>query len=81
MLESNRKKKILGAALVLLVLYVISAIFYHYEEGWGYLDCVYFVTMTITTIGYGDFAPHTAEGKIYSIFFACFLYYILSRFF
>ncbi len=70
MLEQKRVKNIAVAATLLLLLYVISALFYNYEEGWGYIDCVYFVSMTITTIGYGDLVPRTAEGKIYSIFLA-----------
>jgi len=56
--------------LLILVLYAVSVFFYNKFEGWQYLDAIYFITMTITTIGYGDLVPHTAEGKIFTIFLA-----------
>jgi len=56
--------------MLILILYVVSVFFYHKVEGWNYLDAAYFVTISITTIGYGDFAPQTDEGKLFTIFLA-----------
>lgn len=70
MSEQKKTRNVATAAMLLLIVYIISAVFYHHVEGWEYIDCVYFVTVTITTIGYGDIVPHTAEGKVYSIFLA-----------
>ena len=36
------------------------------------LDSIYFVVITVTTIGYGDIAPATDIGKIYTMFFSFF---------
>ncbi len=47
----------------------IGATAYHYLEGWSWLDSVYFCVITLTTIGYGDFAPQTPEGKLFTIFY------------
>ena len=36
------------------------------------LDSIYFVVVTVTTIGYGDLFPTTSAGKIFTIFFSFF---------
>ena len=30
---------------------------------------VYFCVVTMSTVGYGDFSPETALGKVYTIFY------------
>ncbi len=36
-------------------------------EGWSYVDAVYFSVVTLTTIGYGDIAPQTDAGKLFTV--------------
>lgn len=47
----------------------IGAALFHWLEGWGWLDSVYFVVITLTTIGYGDFSPTEPVTKIITIFY------------
>ena len=46
-----------------------GATFYHFVEGWGWLDSFYFTIITLTTIGYGDFTPKTDGGKLFTMMY------------
>mgnify|MGYP001041399236 CR=1 FL=1 len=46
-----------------------GSITYHYLEDWSWVDAIYFSVVTLTTVGFGDFAPQTDEGKIFTIFY------------
>ncbi|AWM14513.1 potassium channel family protein [Flavobacterium sp. NRK F10] len=52
-----------------IIIIIIGTIAYHYLEGWGLLDSLYFSVVTLTTIGFGDFTPKTDGGKIFTIFY------------
>ena len=56
-------------ALLLLygALLVIGTVFYVRAEGWSVLDALYFCVVTLATVGYGDFAPRTSVGKVFTI--------------
>ena len=56
-------------ALLLLygVLLLIGTVFYARTEGWSVLDALYFCVVTLATLGYGDFAPRTSLGKVFTI--------------
>jgi voltage-gated potassium channel len=53
-------------ALVLSLL-VSGTTFFTLVEGWSVLDAFYFSVTTLTTVGFGDPAPTTALGKIFTI--------------
>lgn len=52
-----------------LVLILSGVLFYTRVEGWSVLDSFYFVIITMTTVGYGDFSPVTVAGKLVTVFF------------
>lgn len=56
-------------ALLLLygALLVVGTAFYVRTEGWSALDALYFCVATLATVGYGDFAPRTPLGKVFTI--------------
>jgi len=49
---------------------MVGAALYSWLEGWSYLDSVYFVVITLCTIGYGDLTPTKPITKLLTIFFA-----------
>jgi len=55
-------------AFIIVSIVVFSSWFYHVTEKWNWLDSVYYVVVTLGTVGYGDFAPTTDIGKVYTMF-------------
>lgn len=55
--------------LTSVTILIIGTFVYHEIEGWSYLDAFYFSFITLTTIGFGDFAPQTDPGKVFTIIY------------
>lgn len=49
---------------------LLGTVIYHLLEGWDWIDALYFVVITTTTIGYGDLTPTTPLTKFITVFFA-----------
>lgn len=63
------------------IIIFIGAMLFHWLEGWSWIDAVYFVVITLTTIGYGDFTPTTPLTKVITIFYGVNGIVILLTFF
>jgi hypothetical protein len=64
-----RDQRTRAIGLVLLGLLATGTIFYSLVEGWSPLDALYFSVISLATVGYGDFTPQTALGRLFTIFF------------
>lgn len=53
--------------ILFIALIVSGSTVYQRLEGWNQLNSLYFTTMTITTVGYGDITPATDAGKMFTI--------------
>lgn len=47
----------------------LGVVFYHTVEDLSWIDSFYFCMVTLTTIGYGDIAPKTDIGKLFTSFY------------
>jgi hypothetical protein len=43
-----------------------------YVEEWSFTTVAYFVSVSITTVGYGDFYPVNRNAKVFTIFYVLF---------
>ena len=46
-----------------------ATVFYRWQEGWRWLDAAYSSVVNIASVGYGDFAPKTDGGKLFTIMY------------
>jgi voltage-gated potassium channel len=67
LIDVLRDKDSRPAFLWALCTLLIGMFFYHWVEGWGYLDSLYFCVVSLGTVGYGDFTPTTPVAKIFTI--------------
>lgn len=65
-LKNREYRDLLYTTIVILI---IGTVCYHFIEGWSIIDSLYFSVVTLTTIGFGDFAPQTDFGKIFTIIY------------
>ena len=54
----------LGVASVVIA---TGTVFYRFVEDLRWIDSLYFSVISLTTVGYGDIAPTTTPGKIFTM--------------
>jgi voltage-gated potassium channel len=65
MKQSLSMFRVIVVAFIAVVL--TGTIFFHLVEKWDWLDSIYFVIVTIATVGYGNLVPVTDVGKLGNI--------------
>jgi voltage-gated potassium channel len=55
--------------IAVIIMLSIGTLFYHNIENLRYLDALYMSAITLTTVGFGDFAPKTDIGKIFTVIY------------
>lgn len=68
-LRSLKDQEFRGLLLFVFAILGTGTYFYHILEKWRWLDSFYFSVTTLTTVGYGDLAPRTDGGKIFTIIY------------
>ncbi|MBI5224068.1 two pore domain potassium channel family protein [Candidatus Micrarchaeota archaeon] len=59
--------RLINLAVSMFVIYVVSVPFYMKFENFSFIDAIYFVSVTIATVGYGDIVPVTPLGRLFTI--------------
>lgn len=68
-MRALKRKLILAALLILLVISFGTAGYMSIEE-WGFLDALYMTVITLTTVGYEEIHKLSTSGRIFTIFLA-----------
>ena len=56
-------------ALVGIAVVGVGTVTYRILEDWSWVDSFYFSVITLTTVGYGDFAPTTDASKLFTVLY------------
>ena len=56
-------------AISALALLGIGTIVYQILEDWSWVDSLYFSTVAVTTVGFGDLTPSTDASKLFTVFY------------
>jgi len=61
------RRRLLLAACAVVVMIAIGGVGFRFYEGFSWLDSFYVAAQTVTTVGYGDLTPLTAQGRFFAI--------------
>lgn len=67
--DCSRDPEFRALAAVALIQLTVGTIAFALIEDWSLLDSAYFCVVSLCTVGYGDFAPTTAFGRLFAIFY------------
>jgi voltage-gated potassium channel len=62
-------RQFMAIGLAAVAILAIGSVYYHIAEHLSWVDSLYFCTITLTTIGYGDIVPHTDASKLFTVFY------------
>lgn len=63
--DARRAYRILAAATLLVL--ATGTIVYHYLEDWSWVDSIYFSSVAVTTVGFGDLTPTSDGAKLFTV--------------
>ena len=55
------------ALMIIVILILAGTMGFHFIEEWSLLESFYVTVMTLTTVGYGDFAPRSGIGMLFTV--------------
>jgi Ion channel len=67
-----RRRFVLTRVFLVFMYWLVGVQYYSSKEGWTEYDAAYYITVTTTTVGYGDYHPSTDETRLFTVFYAIF---------
>ncbi len=65
-------KKLRIAVIALISIFIIGTLGFYLIEGWSLTESLYTTVITLSTVGYGDFYPQTAAGRLFTVILVIF---------
>ncbi len=59
-------KYVTSGLILILILFIYGILGSHYIMGLNFVDSIYYAVITMATVGYGDYTPHTGIQKIFA---------------
>jgi hypothetical protein len=67
--DPQLSKPVMSAVSAILIFLGMGTVVYHALEEWSWIECLYFSTYSLTTVGYGDFAPTNDASRLFTVFY------------
>ena len=58
---------VLGTSSIFVI--ALGTVMYHLLEDWSWVDSLYFSSVAVTTVGFGDLTPSTDASKLFTVFY------------
>ena len=60
-------RKVVTLAIALLIYYAVGCLVLCAFEPWTIVQAAYFITVSMSTVGYGDYAPSSTPGRVFVV--------------
>ncbi|KAK7922438.1 hypothetical protein WMY93_009340 [Mugilogobius chulae] len=71
---------VLSILIGCLIFLAVPTVVFHEVEEWSFIESLYFVVITLTTVGFGDFVPGGREGGMFKLLVLLWIVFGLAYF-
>jgi membrane-bound ClpP family serine protease len=66
------KLRLISIIIIGIILILVGGIFYHFVEGWSFIDSLYFATISLTSRGFSQLHPTKTISLLFTILYLLF---------